>query len=96
MHDFRDAMAKALNMQLIVHSNPEGIEKEINSFDHGSALHTNIMKTQGQKQALDLNKFDVAFGDARRDEEKSSAKERIFSFRNNSHRWDPKNQKPKL
>ncbi len=96
MYDFRDAMAKALNMELIVHTNPEGIEKDINPFDHGSMLHTDIMKTQGLKQALDLHKFDVAFGGARRDEEKSRAKERIFSFRNSSHRWDPKNQRPEL
>ena len=96
MYDFRDAMAKASNMGLIVHTNPEGIEKDINPFDHGSALHTDIMKTQGLKQALDLHKFDVAFGGARRDEEKSRAKERIFSFRSSSHRWDPKNQRPEL
>ena len=96
MYDFRDAMAKASNMELIVHTNPEGIEKDINPFDHGSALHTDVMKTQGLKQALDLHQFDVAFGGARRDEEKSRAKERIFSFRNKSHRWDPKNQRPEL
>ena len=96
MYDFRDAMAKASHMELIVHTNPEGIEKDINPFDHGSALHTDIMKTQGLKQALDLHKFDVAFGGARRDEEKSRAKERIFSFRSSSHRWDPKNQRPEL
>jgi len=96
MYDFRDAMAKASNMELIVHVNPEGIEKNINPFDHGSALHTDIMKTQGLKQALDMHKFDVAFGGARRDEEKSRAKERIFSFRSSSHRWDPKNQRPEL
>ena len=96
MYDFRDAMAKASNMELIVHTNPEGIEKNINPFDHGSALHTDVMKTQGLKQALDLHQFDVAFGGARRDEEKSRAKERIFSFRNKSHRWDPKNQRPEL
>ena len=96
MYDFRDAMAMASNMELIVHTNPEGIEKDINPFDHGSALHTDIMKTQGLKQALDLHKFDVAFGGARRDEEKSRAKERIFSFRSSSHRWDPKNQRPEL
>jgi sulfate adenylyltransferase subunit 2 len=83
-------------MELIIHTNPEGIEKNINPFDHGSALHTDIMKTQGLKQALDLHKFDVAFGGARRDEEKSRAKERIFSFRSSSHRWDPKNQRPEL
>ena len=96
MYDFRDAMAEASKMELIVHTNPEGIEKNINPFDHGSSLHTDIMKTQGLKQALDLHKFDVAFGGARRDEEKSRAKERIFSFRSNSHRWDPKNQRPEL
>ena len=96
MYDFRDAMAKASNMELIVHINPEGVEKDINPFDHGSALHTDIMKTQGLKQALDMHKFDVAFGGARRDEEKSRAKERIFSFRSSSHRWDPKNQRPEL
>jgi sulfate adenylyltransferase subunit 2 len=96
MYDFRDAMAKASNMELIVHTNPEGIAKNINPFDHGSALHTDIMKTQGLKQALDLHKFDVAFGGARRDEEKSRAKERVFSFRSSSHRWDPKNQRPEI
>jgi len=96
MYDFRDTMAKASNMELIVHTNSEGIEKNINPFDHGSALHTDIMKTQALKQALDLHKFDVAFGGARRDEEKSRAKERIFSFRSSSHRWDPKNQRPEL
>lgn len=96
MYNFRDSIAKASNMELIVHTNPEGIEKNINPFDHGSALHTDIMKTQGLKQALDLHKFDVAFGGARRDEEKSRAKERIFSFRNSSHRWDPKSQRPEL
>ena len=96
MYDFRDKMAAESNMELIIHINPEGIEKNINPFDHGSALHTDIMKTQGLKQALDLHQFDVAFGGARRDEEKSRAKERIFSFRSSSHRWDPKNQRPEL
>ena len=96
MYDFRDIMAKESKMELIVHTNPEGIEKNINPFDHGSALHTDIMKTQGLKQALDLHGFDVAFGGARRDEERSRAKERVFSFRNSSHRWDPKNQRPEL
>ena len=96
MYEFRDKMAAESNMDLIVHINPEGIEKNINPFDHGSALHTDIMKTQGLKQALDLHKFDVAFGGARRDEEKSRAKERIFSFRSGTHRWDPKNQRPEL
>ncbi|MEM1413006.1 MAG: sulfate adenylyltransferase subunit CysD [Pseudomonadota bacterium] len=96
VYDFRDAMAKESGMDLIVHINPEGIEKDINPFDHGSALHTDIMKTQALKQALDEHKFDVAFGGARRDEEKSRAKERVFSFRNEAHRWDPKNQRPEL
>jgi len=96
MYEFRDKMAAESNMELIVHINPEGVEKNINPFDHGSALHTDIMKTQGLKQALDLHQFDVAFGGARRDEEKSRAKERIFSFRNRQHRWDPKNQRPEL
>lgn len=96
MYDFRDAAAKAANMDLIVHINPDGIKKNINPFDHGSGLHTDIMKTQGLKQALDEHGFDVAFGGARRDEEKSRAKERVFSFRNSSHRWDPKNQRPEL
>ena len=96
MYDFRDNVAKTLNMKLIVHTNPEGVEKNINPIDHGSELHTDIMKTQGLKQALDLHKFDVAFGGARRDEEKSRAKERIFSFRSNNHYWDPKDQRPEL
>lgn len=96
MYEFRDMMAEESGMDLIVHTNPEGVEKNINPFDHGSALHTDIMKTQGLKQALDAHKFDVAFGGARRDEEKSRAKERIFSFRSSSHRWDPKNQRPEI
>ena len=96
MYDFRDLTAKKVGMELLVHINPEGIEKNINPFDHGSALHTDIMKTQGLKQALDKYSFDIAFGGARRDEEKSRAKERIFSFRNKSHTWDPKNQRPEL
>lgn len=96
MYDFRAKMSKESGMQLLVHVNPEGVRKNINPFDHGSALHTDIMKTEGLKQALDLHKFDVAFGGARRDEEKSRAKERIFSFRNQAHRWDPKNQRPEL
>lgn len=96
MYDFRDYMAKESGMDLIVHINPEGVEKNINPFDHGSAIHTDVMKTQGLKQALDAHRFDVAFGGARRDEEKSRAKERIFSFRNPAHRWDPKNQRPEL
>ena len=81
MYDFRDYMAKESGMDLIVHINPEGVDKNINPFDHGSAIHTDVMKTQGLKQALDAHRFDVAFGGARRDEEKSRAKERIFSFR---------------
>ena len=96
MYAMRDAIPKKLGLDLIVHINPEGIEKDINPFDHGSALHTHIMKTEGLKQALDKHGFDAAFGGARRDEEKSRAKERIFSFRDSKHRWDPKNQRPEL
>ncbi len=96
MYDYREAMAKDSGMELLVHKNLEGVEKNINPFDHGSALHTDIMKTQALKQALDHYKFDVAFGGARRDEEKSRAKERVFSFRTSNHRWDPKNQRPEL
>ena len=96
MYQFRDAAVAECGMDLIVHINPEGVEKNINPFDHGSALHTDVMKTEGLKQALDKYGFDVAFGGARRDEEKSRAKERVFSFRTNTHRWDPKNQRPEL
>jgi sulfate adenylyltransferase subunit 2 len=96
MYDFRDYMARESGMDLLVHVNPEGVAKNINPFDHGSALHTDIMKTEALKQALDHYKFDVAFGGARRDEEKSRAKERVFSFLTSSHRWDPKNQRPEL
>ena len=96
MYAFRDQMAKKLGMDLIVHINPEGVKKDINPFTHGSALHTDIMKTEGLKQALDKYGFDAAFGGARRDEEKSRAKERIFSFRTAQHRWDPKGQRPEL
>ena len=96
MYDFRDYMAQEAGMDLLVHINPEGAAKNINPFDHGSALHTDIMKTQSLKMALDHYKFDVAFGGARRDEEKSRAKERVFSFRTAPHRWDPKNQRPEL
>jgi sulfate adenylyltransferase subunit 2 len=96
MIKMRDETAKRLGLDLIVHINPEGIAKNINPFDHGSALHTQIMKTEGLKQALDQHGFDAAFGGARRDEEKSRAKERIFSFRDSKHRWDPKNQRPEL
>ncbi|MBL4680944.1 MAG: sulfate adenylyltransferase subunit CysD [Pseudomonadales bacterium] len=96
MYQFREKAVAESGMELIVHINPDGVEKNINPFDHGSALHTDIMKTQGLKQALDKHKFDVAFGGARRDEEKSRAKERVFSFRTPAHRWDPKNQRPEL
>ena len=96
MYLFRDYMALESGMDLLVHINPEAIEKNINPFDHGSALHTDITKTDGLKQALDKYNFDVVFGGARRDEEKSRAKERIFSFRTKTHRWDPKNQRPEL
>jgi sulfate adenylyltransferase subunit 2 len=96
MISMRDETAKRLGLDLIVHINPEGIAKDVNPFDHGSALHTQIMKTEGLKQALDQYGFDAAFGGARRDEEKSRAKERIFSFRDTKHRWDPKNQRPEL
>ncbi|WP_343283012.1 sulfate adenylyltransferase subunit CysD [Ferriphaselus sp. R-1] len=96
MYQFRDYMAQESGMDLLVHVNPEAIEKDINPFDHGSALHTDVTKTEGLKQALDKWKFDVAFGGARRDEEKSRAKERIFSFRTAQHRWEPKCQRPEL
>jgi sulfate adenylyltransferase subunit 2 len=96
MYDFRDKMMKSLGLELITHVNPDGIAKDINPFTHGSATHTDIMKTEGLKQALNEHKFDVAFGGARRDEEKSRAKERIFSFRTADHRWDPKNQRPEV
>jgi len=96
MYRFRDKMARESGMDLLVHINPEGVAKDINPFTHGSAIHTDIMKTEALKQALDQYKFDVAFGGARRDEEKSRAKERIFSFRDSHHRWDPKNQRPEL
>lgn len=94
MYEFRDKMAKESGMELLVHINPEGIEKDINPFTHGSAIHTDIMKTEGLKQALDKYGFDAAFGGARRDEEKSRAKERVFSFRTAQHRWDPKISAP--
>ena len=92
----RDETARKLGLELIVHINPEGAAKNVNPFDHGSALHTQIMKTDSLKMALDKYGFDAAFGGARRDEEKSRAKERIFSFRDTKHRWDPKNQRPEL
>ncbi len=93
---FRDETVKRLGLDLIVHTNAEGVAQGINPFTHGSQIHTDVMKTQGLKQALDKYGFDAAFGGARRDEEKSRAKERIFSFRSSEHRWDPKNQRPEL
>jgi sulfate adenylyltransferase subunit 2 len=96
MYEFRNAIVKKLGMELIVHVNPEGLAQGINPFTHGSAVHTDVMKTQGLKQALDKYGFDAAFGGARRDEEKSRAKERVFSFRSTQHRWDPKQQRPEL
>jgi len=96
MYEMRERMAAELGFELLVHKNPEAVERGINPFDHGSALHTDIWKTEGLKQALDKYGFDAAFGGARRDEEKSRAKERIFSFRSAQHRWDPKNQRPEL
>lgn len=96
MYAMRDRVGKESGLKLIVHINPEGIEKDVNPFTYGSAAHTHIMKTEGLKQALDKYGFDAAFGGARRDEEKSRAKERIFSFRSSQHRWDPKNQRPEL
>ena len=95
MYELRDKMARESGMELLVYQNPEAKAKGINPFDHGS-LHTDLWKTEGLKQALDLHQFDVAFGGARRDEEKSRAKERIFSFRTASHRWDGKSQRPEL
>lgn len=96
MIQFRDQMAEKYGFDLIVHKNPEGMAMGISPFVHGSAKHTDIMKTQGLKQALDMHGFDAAFGGARRDEEKSRAKERVYSFRDKNHRWDPKNQRPEL
>ena len=96
MIEFRDRRAKEVGMELIVYSNPKGKEMVISPFKHGSALHTDVMKTEGLKQMLDIQKFDAVFGGARRDEEKSRAKERIYSFRDENHRWDPKNQRPEL
>lgn len=96
MIEFRQRMADEIGFELLVHSNPEGLAQNINPFDHGSKNYTDVMKTQGLKQALDIGRYDAAFGGARRDEEKSRAKERIFSFRDENHRWDPKNQRPEL
>ena len=96
MYEFRDRTVAELGMELLVHQNPDCLEQAINPFTHGSAVHTHMWKTEGLKQALDLHGFDVAFGGARRDEEKSRAKERIFSLRSAQHRWDPKQQRPEL
>ena len=96
MIEFRDRRVKELGVDLVVHSNPEGVEMGINPFIHGSKVHTDIMKTQALKQALNAGGYDAVIGGARRDEEKSRAKERIFSFRDKNHRWDPKNQRPEL
>ena len=96
MYAFRERMVNEFGFDLLVYTNPEGLAQGVNPFTHGSAIHTDIMKTQALKQALDLHGFDAAFGGARRDEEKSRAKERIFSFRSAQHRWDPKNQRPEL
>ncbi|CAI7981123.1 sulfate adenylyltransferase subunit 2 [Frankia sp. Hr75.2] len=96
MYDFRDKVAAELGVDLLVYQNPECVERGINPFDHGSATHTDMWKTEGLKQALDKYGFDLAFGGARRDEEKSRAKERVFSIRSAQHRWDPKAQRPEL
>lgn len=96
MITFRDELVAKLGLELIVHQNQEGVEQGVGPFTHGSAKHTDVMKTQGLKQALDKYGFDAAFGGARRDEEKSRAKERVYSFRDKQHRWDPKNQRPEL
>jgi sulfate adenylyltransferase subunit 2 len=96
MYELRDRMARESGLLLLVHRNPEAERLGINPFTHGSALHTDVWKTQGLKQALDQHGFDLAFGGARRDEEKSRAKERVFSFRSAQHQWDPKNQRPEL
>ena len=96
MISFRDELVAKLGLELIVHQNQEGIDQGIGPFTHGSSKHTDVMKTQGLKQALDKYGFDAAFGGARRDEEKSRAKERVYSFRDKQHRWDPKNQRPEL
>jgi len=96
MYQFRDDTAAELGMELVVYQNPDCVERNINPFDHGSALHTDMWKTEGLKQVIDLHKFDLCFGGARRDEEKSRAKERIFSVRSAQHQWDPKRQRPEL
>src|SRR5215204_2439101 len=96
MYELRSKITQQHGLELLVYTNPDGVAQGINPFTHGSAIHTDVMKTQALKQALDKYGFDAAFGGARRDEEKSRAKERIFSFRNQQHRWDPKNQRPEL
>jgi len=96
MYAFRDQLVADLGLDLLVHRNPECIERGINPFDHGSSVHTDMWKTEGLRQAIDLHHFDLAFGGARRDEEKSRAKERVFSIRSPQHRWDPKRQRPEL
>ena len=96
MYEFRDATAERLGLNLIVHRNPDAVERGINPFDHGSAVHTDVWKTEGLKQVIEAHRFDTCFGGARRDEEKSRAKERIFSVRSAQHRWDPKRQRPEL
>ena len=96
MIEFRDYMVKKLGLELIIHVNQDGVDQGIGPFTHGSKKHTDVMKTDGLKQALDKYQFDAAFGGARRDEEKSRAKERVYSFRDKNHRWDPKNQRPEL
>ncbi len=96
MIEFRDNLAAEYGFDLLIHTNEDGVSEGVSPFTHGSALYTDVMKTEGLKQALDKYKFDAAFGGARRDEEKSRAKERIFSFRTATHRWDPKNQRPEL
>lgn len=96
MYTFRDELADRLGMELLVHQNPDCLEQQINPFDHGSGVHTDLWKTEGLKQAIDKYSFDVAFGGARRDEEKSRAKERVFSVRSSRHQWDPKRQRPEL
>ena len=96
MYSFRTKMVEEMGLELITHINPEGVAQDMNPFMYGSAKHTDVMKTEGLKQALDKYGFDAAFGGARRDEEKSRAKERVYSFRDSKHRWDPKNQRPEL
>jgi sulfate adenylyltransferase subunit 2 len=96
MYEMRERMARELGMELLVHVNPEGVAMGIDPFVHGSQVHTDVMKTEGLKQALEAGGYDAAFGGARRDEERSRAKERVFSFRSAQHRWDPKNQRPEL